>query len=116
MKILEKLQDLLAYYEATRRVGHTTLMKKGIENYDKEKFVLTYSIDAGECIGIKRDEIISWQRLDKLRGHNKPLAIDNGTMFVILNEVTDTIKALQDENEMLREERRKIYYMVSKNI
>ena len=35
MKIQEKLELLLHYYMSTRNAGHTTLMKEGINHYDK---------------------------------------------------------------------------------
>lgn len=106
MDIITKLNVLYQYYKLTRGVGHTTLMKKGVENFDKDTLILTPNMNAGEVLGFNKDQIVTWNSLNKLRGHNKPLAIDNGTMMIILEDV---IKELQNEKKKTNEKKNKRY-------
>jgi hypothetical protein len=103
MKALNKLKELLTYYEGSRQSGHTTLMRKGTDHYaERKKFVLAFNAAHGDNMGFKVDEVISWQNLSKLRGHNKPLAIDNGSMLMILRDTISEIEVLEEENRALR--------------
>ena len=102
MKIEEKLRILRDYYLFTRNVGHTSLMKDGTKNYTKEKFVLGYK---KECFGeleCKPSDVISWHNLDALKGHIKPLAIDNSVMSTLLDEVLNEITSLQQDSYKLK--------------
>lgn len=109
MKIEKKLEKLLNYYLETRQVGHTTLMKEGTNHYDKDFFVLTMNMSHGNNIGLKPTNIISWENLDRLQGHKKPLAIDNGTMTELLIDAIMRIEALDEENKKLVKQSKKIY-------
>lgn len=108
MKTSEKVRNLANYYAATRKVGHTTLMKEGTNNYQGDKLVLTYNMSSGHDLGFKTDEIISWKNVDKLRGNKKPIVIDNGVMTEIFKEITQEFYLLEKENKKLREQKRKI--------
>lgn len=101
MKILNKLEELLAYYETTRQAGHTTLMRTGTDAYDRKKLVLAHNADHGANLGFKPDEVISWQNLSKLKGHNKPLAIDNGALYGILRDTINEMIKMEDETKNL---------------
>jgi len=109
MKIEKKLEILLQYYLSTRRAGHTTLMKEGTNHYDKDFFVLAHNMEYGETMGFGPKSAVSWQNLDKLIGHNKPLAIDNGPMTELLADVLVRIEALKEENKKLLKEKGKFY-------
>lgn len=109
MKIEKKLEKLLHYYLATRQVGHTTLMKEGTNHYDKDFFVLTMNMKHGDAIELNPKNIISWENLDKLHGHNRPLAIDNGLMTELLIDTILRIEALEEENKKLIKDSKKIY-------
>lgn len=98
MKTVEKLQEIMTYYEASRQAGHTTLMKQGTDNYKGEKLILVHSLNAGTDLGYNRKELVSWGDLSKLRGNKKPLAIDNGTMWSILRDTIHDISILEEEN------------------
>ena len=108
MNIKEKLEALRAYYETTRQVGHSTLMMKGTDTYEREKLILDYKKSHFEYRNCKPAEIISWHRLEALKGNNKPLAIDNGVMWVILNETLNYIEELESKNYSLRKVNEKI--------
>ncbi len=43
MKVKEKLLHLLTYFETSRGIGHTTLMKKGTIHYENEKLVIVFN-------------------------------------------------------------------------
>jgi hypothetical protein len=102
MNIKKKLETLLQYYLTTRQVGHTTLMKEGTNHYDKPFFVLCHSMVHGESLGFDVTNTISYGNPDKLRGHNRPLVIDNGVIPEILSDALMRIETLEEENEKLR--------------
>lgn len=102
MNIKKKLETLVQYFVSTRQVGHTTLMKEGTNHYDKPFFVLTHSMAHGESLGFDVTNTISYQNPDKLRGHNRPLVIDNGVMTEILSDALMRIEALEEENQKLQ--------------
>lgn len=98
MSIKQKLQILYRYYCDTRAVGHTTLMKQGIDNFENKKIIIVPVLSAGtQIIKNSNDSIVSLHSLDKLRGNNAPLAIDNSAMYMILKESIDEIEKLESE-------------------
>lgn len=109
MKIKKQLEELLYYYMSTRAVGHTTLMKKGTDNYDKPYCILTHNTEAGSVLGFDRRNIVTVNSLDRLRGSSRPLAIDNGAMIELLIDVIMRIESLEEENKKLIKDSKKIY-------
>lgn len=103
MNIKQKLEFLKAYYEVTRKVGHSTLMKKGTDNYDKNKLVIAYDKASGKTLDLKYDEIVSWNDLTHLIGHNNPIAIDNDVMLKMLEETLEYIKELEQYKNQIIE-------------
>lgn len=101
MKIKQKLETLLHYYISTRQVGHTTLLKEGIENYKKDKLILSFNKVDHTFLNVKPSEIISWKGIQShsLNGYNKPLAIDNGAMYILLEETLAEIDRLENKND-----------------
>jgi hypothetical protein len=114
MKTLDKLKELKYYYMATRNVGHTTLMKEGFINYSKPKAILsTHLVDYQE-FKCNRNEVVSLESLDRLRGSSRSLAIDNGAMIVLLTESINTIEKLEEENRGLNNKIREIKEIIQK--
>ena len=101
MKIKEKLEILRSYYNSNRRVGHTNLMRKGTDNVDN-KLVLVYK-KLGSVYGCKESDQISWHKIKGLIGQDKPLVIDNGVMWCLLNEAIDEIEELEISNKKLNQ-------------
>ena len=101
MKVIEKLRMLRDYFEMTRNVGHTTLMKEGTNNYKRDKLILAPKKEYYSFFECKSSEVISWDNLNALIGHKKPLIIDNGTMWVLLNESLKEITKLEKDSEQL---------------
>ena len=99
MKTLERLQILQHYIDSNRQVGHTHAMLHGVLRDDA--IVLSANSAHGvylskliKASGGKKRKIVSWHSMGGLRGDSKPLAIDNGTMSVILGDAIDEIKRL----------------------
>lgn len=99
---LRQLLDVIG----TRQVGHTTLMKKGTDNYDKEFGVVGLSTDqAKQLVGENRDIVIpaSLKSLGRFEGMKIPVAIDNSVWYTVISNVIGIL-----ENSMLKEDIRKI--------
>ena len=99
MKIKEKLEILRHYFDSTRQVGHTTLLKDGTNNYNRDKLILTYKKEEHTFFNNKPSEIISWGNLNALRSHKKPLVVDNGVLWLMLNETIKYIDELEKYKE-----------------
>jgi len=109
MNIKSRLRHLLDYYLINRQVGHTRLLKEGTDNYKGEKYILCFNMKHGENLGFDPNkEVISWQSMEKLRSHNKPIVIDNGTMVVILQESLKEIIKLENEIIKLKIQKKEI--------
>jgi len=86
MEIKQTLKEISTYYQITRQAGHTTLMEQGTANYPKDKLVLCLNMGHGNTMKLKRSEIVPLDSLERLRGHNTPLAIDNGVLIEIFDQ------------------------------
>ena len=51
--------------------------------------------------GSSPKDVISWTNLDKLQGHDRPMAIDNAVMIELLADALMSIEALEEENKKL---------------
>lgn len=116
------IQEILAYYEATRQVGHTTAVIHGAQEIDSivvshsehwksdlEKYVQGDAKNfRGEPMVIqKRDPstpptVITLADIEhgRLKGCNKPLVFDNAAIFSLLGEA---VHALKQKNEKIKE-------------
>lgn len=104
MNIKKKLEELLIYYHSTRGKGHSTLVKNGVENSPSgEFFVLVHKMDCPVFDSFHPNEKISLHNLEKLRGHTKPLAIDNAALMELFSESLMRIEALEEQNKKLEE-------------
>lgn len=97
MKIKEKLKILYNYYNFTRKVGHTSLLKIGIDNFKDDKIVLVGLNRCCTYINESINNVISLNSLNKLIGKNLPMAIDNDALSIILNESINEIEKLEQE-------------------
>ena len=104
-KTINKLKMLLSAV-GQRQVGHTTLMKKGVENYDREFGVIAHNMQAAQEIldvsGSKSGKAFSISNLN-VQGFRIPFVIDNGSLSVLLEEVISVM-----ENSLTYEEIRKL--------
>ena len=104
MDILDKLRELESYYQATRAVGHTYAMMHGALHTDHPQGIIILAHDmsyardlARQCIK-KQVVPISLHTLEHgLRGHRKPLLIDNAALWQLLHEAATEIEKLRTE-------------------
>jgi len=76
-------------------------MRVGTNDYVNNIAVLCVDIKHGDQMGLRRSEIVTLRSLDRLRGGDRPLAIDNYTFMEIL-KLTD-LEFLALENEIGKE-------------
>lgn len=100
MKIKEKLETIHHYYVKNRQAGHTSLMRNGVLHTDK-KLVLVHK-PMSDIFGCKNQDQVSWHSLHKLIGQDKPLAIDNGVMTLMLQEAIEEIERLEEDSLKLQ--------------
>lgn len=106
-KTIYKLKMLLSAV-GQRQVGHTTLMKKGVENYDRQFGVIAHNMQAAkEIIDKSGSELGKAFSLSKLgsnfHGFSMPYVIDNGALSILLEEVISVM-----EDSLTYEEIRKL--------
>jgi len=102
MEMKRVLEELNAYYQTTRQAGHTTLMKRGTSNYERKKLVLLHNMSYGRDLNIPKDEIVTLNSLDRLRGHDLPLVIDNATLTTIFSKTLVEMDTLVEQREIHR--------------
>ena len=110
-KIFDKLLTLHFYYTTTRGNGHTALMKEGTKHYQGDKLVLVGQMHEHKNTETKLCETISLNSLDKLRGLNKPLAIDNHALATIFENSMTEILNLEGEINTLTQD--KLHYLLT---
>ncbi len=101
MEIKKTLEAISSYYQTTRQAGHSKLMNVGTNDFNGDKLVLVLDRGHGDKMGLKRSEMVSLGSLDILRGHNKPLVIDNGVLIEIFNQTL--LKHVGLENDAKKE-------------
>lgn len=87
------------YLNGVRGKGKTSLLKKGIDDYDKSFHLLTVNKEMGKNLTKnKKCNVITLNSLDKLIGSNKPLIIDQEAIAQLS---FDTAKYLKDQSALL---------------
>ena len=105
MKTLEMLETLAIYYDGNRQVGHTRTMLNGAKNVDCLVLFPTHSIAQTWRKEIPAARVVTLGNLQSLRGPNKPLAVDNSSMYVILSASISEIKKLKAELARAKKDR-----------
>lgn len=116
--ILNKLKELVTYYTVNRNVGHTTRMLMGATtakyddgNYDVHSpaYILTHDQNMADYIQSKLNYYMGFRKNIKaipftsnnynsiLRGHRKPILIDNALLQQLLQESAQEIEYLEQE-------------------
>jgi hypothetical protein len=98
MNIKQNLESLYRYYFSTRGVGHTYTMLNGVVSNPKVK-VVTANIAHAKTLGLKREQVITLDNLERLRGTNCPLVFDNYTLMCLLNDAIGEINRLEKNKE-----------------
>ena len=89
-----QIEALIAYYYSRRAVGHTTTMLKGAENTDC--VIITATEKQAKYIRERLSEnrtVLSLNSLDThLYGLDKPIALDNDAIIVMLSRLMEEIE------------------------
>jgi len=99
MNIKDKLFELIAYYHATRCVGHTTGMLEGA-NYTDNALILTHNKNMADHIEklIGSPKSVSVGTINSphmVRGFSRPLFIDNAALMMLFKEALQEIERLE---------------------
>ena len=100
----EKIVLLKTYLDTRRGRGHTFAMVNGVANTENVTVIVhnqSYGKDIQRMCQ-KRINLVSWDDLDKLRGSNNALVIDNAAMSQILGDALEMLRELRAENSLLK--------------
>ena len=98
MKHIKNLLTEIWSYLSIRQTGKTTLLKTGIDSYDRPHWILVPTMDYGRSFileGNKNQKIVSFKNLDKLRGSKDPLVIDHTAISTLISMTLDYINDLE---------------------
>jgi hypothetical protein len=88
-----------SYINEVRGKGKTSLLKKGIDGYDKPFHLLTVNKEMGKHLTKNKNcKIVTLSSLDQLKGSDKPLIIDQEAIAKLSFE---TANMLKNQSEML---------------
>jgi len=103
--IKDKLYTLIQYFDMTRQRGHTTAMMQGAQNSDC--LVMTHTMYMGEQLkknfNNRKITTVTPDSLNRLRGMNKPLLLDNGVLYTIFWDCLAEIDRLEKLNEIRKD-------------
>jgi hypothetical protein len=100
MKIKDILREL-QYYLSIKRIGKTTLLKKGIDEYPYYHWIVVPTIDYGKTITIpsnKLHKLVSLDNLQTIRGTHQAMIIDQEANLQIFQMAFGEIQRLEDES------------------
>jgi len=109
--IFSKLNELVAYYDATRQVGHTTKMLNGAYAWSsdsRECVVLTHNSAMADILNEKIGncaEAIPFTDNNHafiLTGKHTPILFDNALLHILFKESADRMSELSIENLNLK--------------
>lgn len=83
------LRDILSNL-SLRQSGKTSLLKAGIDNYDKPFWVLVPTLKYGDAAlktQNKNQKLISINNLSSLKGSKYPLIIDQESLVILFNDI-----------------------------
>ena len=107
MNIKEILRDLVAYYAATGRVGHSTALMEGVANTESVAVIIPNYRHA-RALAAKAPKALPVPvgNLQLLKGQRTPLVIDNQVIEMLLSEALAEIERLEFQCDTLSEARR----------
>lgn len=95
--IKERFRQIAAYLEFNRGVGHTTVLKEGAINHPEAIVLVGHYNNKKD---FPRNDVVSINGADwdvKLRGQQRPLAIDNYAMHMLAVQAARAIDKLQKD-------------------
>ena len=91
--------QLYGYINEVRGKGKTSLLKQGIDNYDKSFLLLTANQSmAKDLTKNKKCKIVTLNSIERIIGSDKPIIIDQEAIAKLS---FDTAKVLKDQSELL---------------
>lgn len=90
-------EELLQYFSTVRGAGHTTTMLQGVS---ADSLILTHNAAWADELSKKTDATcipMSGIIDGKLRGHNKPLVLDNAATIELLNMLVSELAILESK-------------------
>ena len=87
----EKTLRNLAFYTKIRKTGKTTLLRKGVENYDKPFFLVCKTQEIGKMTTNNNPHAIyiTPYSYERLVGSNYPIIFDQEFVEEMLTEILD---------------------------
>jgi hypothetical protein len=99
--IFKLIKTILVYYNSNRGVGHTALMIRGLEHYDKKALIVVKNFNHMRRLEKKfpNHKIITLDRFntDLLLGYDIPIIFDNAAIVELLERTYEHIKLLNQE-------------------
>ncbi len=105
MEIENILDELLFYYDINKGVGHTKLIKDGVDNYSSRFFLFGKDLKCSKQINDGShitNASVKTIGEGLLRGHTRPIVFDNSALAIIFAESSKKIKELELENIILK--------------
>jgi hypothetical protein len=111
MKTLEAARELVTYFDVCRQSGHTTAVMDGAVATDA--FVVVHDIAMSNHI--LKEWGMLWKTVGvdtltigeiangSLRGHRRPLVVDNAALRKLLSELVDEVERLETKNARLEQ-------------
>jgi hypothetical protein len=97
--IEDTLRDWIAYYHATRTIGHTYAALHGVHSVERAKLVVHATVMSKTLMREfkGKDRTILYARTDRLRGLNVPVVWDNCALTDLFIRSARRIEGLKDE-------------------
>jgi hypothetical protein len=102
------MDEISSYMVMNRQAGFTTLLRTGTDNYRSDKFIITENMKQGEMFRCLQSEIVPLSSLERLRGHSRPLVIDNSALIQIFHQASLKLSKQEEEIKTLRKDLDKV--------
>jgi hypothetical protein len=101
---MKKIKDILRelqYYLSIRKIGKTTLLKKGVDDYPFYHWIVVPTIEYGKNIitpSNKLHKLVSLNSLENIRGTQQAMIIDQEANLQIFSMALSEIEQLEEQN------------------
>lgn len=102
------MDEISSYMVANRQAGFTHLLRTGTDNYRSDKFIVTENMKQGEMFRCLQSEIVPLSSLERLRGHSRPLVVDNSALIQIFHQASLKLDKQDEEIKQLKRDLDKI--------
>lgn len=109
-----KLEILDEYHRINRRVGHTTAMLNGAKS-DPNILVLVAHQAQKNYIDLPKEQMISINCLDKLKGRRNPVLVEHYALQAMFSELNNELLKKDEKINKLEEKLIKLQKRLSDN-